>query len=88
MPDFSKKETLARVFSCEFCEISNKIFFYRTPPVAPSINSTTRRQYLSILSGEGYGMGLGMWMDMDGLGVGVGNMIIDAFRYSWRLENF
>ena len=31
-----KKETLAHVFSCELCEISNKIFFYRTPLVAAS----------------------------------------------------
>ena len=31
-----KKETLAQVFSCEFCEISNNIFSYRTPPVAAS----------------------------------------------------
>ena len=29
--NFIKKESLAQVFSCEFCEISN---FYRTPPVA------------------------------------------------------
>ena len=32
-----KKETLAQVFSCEFCEISKSTFFYRTPPVAASI---------------------------------------------------
>ena len=32
--NFIKKETLAHVFSCEFCEISKNIFFYRTPPVA------------------------------------------------------
>ena len=31
-----KKETLAQVFSCEFCEISKKSFFYGTPPVAAS----------------------------------------------------
>ena len=31
-----KKETLAQVFSCEFCEISKNIFFYRTAPVAAS----------------------------------------------------
>ena len=30
------KETLAQVFSCEFCEISKNTFFYRTPPVAAS----------------------------------------------------
>ena len=28
-----KKDTLAQVFSCEFCKISMEIFFYRTPPV-------------------------------------------------------
>ena len=28
------KKTLALVFSCEFCEISNNTFSYRTPPVA------------------------------------------------------
>ena len=29
-----KKETLALVCSCEFCEISKNTFFYRTPLVA------------------------------------------------------
>ena len=33
---FYKRETLAQVFSCEFCEISNNTYFYRTPPVAAS----------------------------------------------------
>ena len=37
--NFIKKETLAQVFSCEFCEISNKTFSYRTPPVAASYTS-------------------------------------------------
>ena len=36
MPEFIKKETLAQVFSCEFCEISKNTFSYRTPPVAAS----------------------------------------------------
>ena len=31
---FFKKETLAQVFSCEFCEILKDTFFYRSPPVA------------------------------------------------------
>ena len=31
-----KKETLAQVFSYEFCEISKNNFSYRTPPVAVS----------------------------------------------------
>ena len=26
-----KKETLAQVFSCEFCEVFKNIFFRRTP---------------------------------------------------------
>ena len=30
------KETLARVFSCEYCEIFKNTFFYRTPSVAAS----------------------------------------------------
>ena len=34
--NFIKKESLAQVFSCEFCEISKNIFFYRTPLVAAS----------------------------------------------------
>ena len=28
---FTKKEALAQVFSCEFCEIFKNIFFYKTP---------------------------------------------------------
>ena len=34
--NFIKKETLAQVLSCEFCEISKSTFSYRTPPVAAS----------------------------------------------------
>ena len=32
--NFIKKETLAQVFSCKFCEISKNTFFYRAPLVA------------------------------------------------------
>ena len=32
--NFIEKETLALVFSCEFCEIFKNTFFYRTPPLA------------------------------------------------------
>ena len=32
--NFIKKETLAKVFSCEFCEISENSFFYRPPHMA------------------------------------------------------
>ena len=36
--NFIKKESVAQVFSCEFCEISkNTTFFYRTPQVDASI---------------------------------------------------
>ena len=38
--NFIKKESLAQVFSCEFCEISKNTFFYRTPLVAASGGST------------------------------------------------
>ena len=31
-----KKEILAKMFSCEFCEISKNTFPYRTTPVAAS----------------------------------------------------
>ena len=32
-----KKDTLAQVFPCEFCEISENISSYRIPPVAASV---------------------------------------------------
>ena len=35
-----KKETLAQMFYCEFCEISKNTFFYRAPPVALSEDNT------------------------------------------------
>ena len=35
--NFIKKETLAQVFSCEFCEIPKNTFSHRTPPVAASV---------------------------------------------------
>ena len=38
-----KIETLAQVFSCEFCEISKKTFSYRTPPVAASVDETNQQ---------------------------------------------
>ena len=34
-----EKETLAQVFSHEFCEISKNTFSYRTPPVAASMSA-------------------------------------------------
>ena len=38
-PTLLKKETVAQVFSSEFCEISKKPFSYRTPSVAASVTS-------------------------------------------------
>ena len=35
--NFIKKETLAQVFSCEFCEIAKNTFSLRTSPVAASV---------------------------------------------------
>ena len=35
--NFIKKETLAQVFSCEFCEISKNTFFHKTPLVTASM---------------------------------------------------
>ena len=37
---FIKKETLAQVFTCEFCEISKNTFFHRTPLAAASTGSS------------------------------------------------
>ena len=34
--NFIKKETLAQLFFCEFCEIYKNTFYYRTPLVAAS----------------------------------------------------
>ena len=35
--NFIKKETLAQVFSGEYCEISKNTFSYKTHPVAASV---------------------------------------------------
>ena len=43
--NFSKKETLLQVFSCEFCEISKNIFFDRTPLVAASEENMHRESF-------------------------------------------
>ena len=34
---FIKKETVAQVFSCEYCEISKNTFFHRRPLIAASM---------------------------------------------------
>ena len=40
--NFINKDTLAQVFSPEFCEISKNTFSYRTPPVAGSDSTVCR----------------------------------------------
>ena len=45
-----KKETLAQVFSCEFCEIFKNTFFYSTHPVADFVSQTARREIVEIVS--------------------------------------
>ena len=42
------KETLAQMFSCEFCKISKNTFSYRTPQVPPS--SLTTKNQISIVA--------------------------------------
>ena len=46
-----KKETLAQLFSYEFCEISKNTFSYRTPPVAASASIF---EYLLLKYGVNY----------------------------------
>ena len=41
--NFIKRESLAQVFSCEFCEISKNTFSDRTPLVGASLVSCPRR---------------------------------------------
>ena len=51
--NFIKKETLAQVLPCEFCEISKNTLSYRTPPVAasaPVINRNLERSSPSSFS--------------------------------------
>ena len=43
-----KKETLAQMFSCEFCDISKNTFLYRTPLVAASAFWNVRRSLFFI----------------------------------------
>ena len=38
--NFIKKETLAQMFSCEFCQISKNTFSYRIAPVAAFVLRT------------------------------------------------
>ena len=50
--NFIKKETLAQVFSCEFCEISKNIFFHKTPLVAASDRLVAQASSAAMSSSE------------------------------------
>ena len=50
--NFIKKETLAQVFHCEFCEMSKNTFSYRTPPVASSDGSIFWQSIEQTFSGK------------------------------------
>ena len=41
--NFIKKETLAQMFPCEICEVSNSTFFNRTPPVGAFVVRNTKK---------------------------------------------
>ena len=45
LSDFIKKERLAQVFSCEFCEISKKVFFIEH---LQTTSGTVKQKFLSI----------------------------------------
>ena len=44
---YLKKEALAQVLSCEFCEISKSTFCYRTPLVATSVLTDLKTDIMS-----------------------------------------
>ena len=50
--NFIKKEALAQVFSCEFCEIS-KSTFYRTPAVAASVHVSFTAIFIAVFTKKG-----------------------------------
>ena len=53
--NFIKKETLAQVFYCEFCEIFKNTFSYRTPPVAALVpDSLLMRRWIIPLIYRGF----------------------------------
>ena len=53
--NFIKKETLAQVFSCEFCKFSKNTFSYGAHPVAASINGQFKIASLVVLMQQIYG---------------------------------
>ena len=80
MPEYFhiKNETLAQVFTCEFCEIFKNTFSCRTPPVAASVDNKllnlTGSFKKSVLCAEDEGGGLSLKCKLKRTGkeVGVG----------------
>ena len=54
--NFIKKDILLQVFSCEFGEIFNNAIFYRTRPMAASVNYVmfVKTGYIFIFSNRNY----------------------------------
>ena len=46
----AKKETLAQLFFCEFCEISKNTFFHRTTLVAASVSHILRSNFANFFA--------------------------------------
>ena len=53
--NFIKKETLAQVFSCEFCKFSKNTFSYRAHSMTASINGQFKIVSLVVLMQQIYG---------------------------------
>ena len=51
--NFIKKDTLAQMFSCEFCEISKNTFFHRISPVAASVRVLSKMLFVCGVSVPG-----------------------------------
>ena len=71
--NFIEKETMAQVFSCEFCQISKNTFFYRTLLLAPSGYYINRSIYCASLNPE---MMETLAADQNGFHVG---KLVDSF---------
>ena len=79
--NFIKKETLAKLFSCEFYEITKNTFFYRTPLVAASgcISTFVLEKYNLVLGLNTVAV-IGYWIDSK-LGVGVINLYYTLYFF-------
>ena len=47
--NFIKKETVAQMLCCEYCEISKNTFFYRAPLLAASKERKATKSILNLL---------------------------------------